>query len=173
MIWKMIGSGVFVVLAVVAGRWYVHETAQQTVLAELQNHQAQTRWLPDANPSGRTLEDVTRQKITADYTNAWKQQSICLLTGDSTGLYSYFVPPLRAIIRQNASLVAAKELVQKDTKHSLQLRFYALDGQLVTLTDSAMVDQQISGFTQTEKRYYHALLLLEEGHWRIKNLRLD
>jgi hypothetical protein len=173
MIWKISGVVVFVLLAVVSGRWYVHETTRQTVLAELQNHQAKTRWLPDANPSGRSLEEATRQKITADYTNAWKQQSICLLTGDSTGLYSYFVPPLRAIIRQNASRLATRQLVQKDTKHSLQLRFYALDGQLVTLTDSATVDQQIGDFTQTEKRYYHALLLLEEGHWRIKNVRLD
>jgi hypothetical protein len=144
---------------------------KQKTLADLIAHQSKVMWQNDQNPTTRLMEIATRQKISADYTNAWKQQSICWQTNDSTGLYAYFVPFLREKIEKNASDLRQKQvsIVQKDLQHHLQLQFYSLDGQVVSMTDSVTVFQQIDAVQQSAVRRYDVLLLLEEGHWRVKN----
>ncbi len=129
-------------------------------------------WLPDAEGLPRQMEPLTRVDVTAAWLRAWAQIPIVAETGDVTGLEVYFSnSALRGM------LDAAPDWRDRPSwqiGHEMQLTFYSEDGQVIGLTSTKSRFLRTERFDD-ERRYfdanesYEAVLLLEDGNWRIQH----
>ncbi len=130
-------------------------------------------WRPDAPDSGRRVEPLTRERVTISWLRAWEQIRITAETGDTSGL---------AVSFSNSALEGVASLASNGTTHSLrqlghdvQVTFYSDDGQVLGLTAHAseFVHTETGVGRTLERRSiesFDAVLLLEDGHWRIHHL---
>jgi hypothetical protein len=170
-------------LLLVGGLWWAYQGLRQhdARLHRLANHRAEVVWRPDQSlPQTRLLEPWTREKLAADYRQAWHQQALSYFTGDTTILYAYFSGPLRQQLATDTRRFATQQLqvTQTDSTHHLTLHVYSLDGQFVTFTDDSLtvrqtIRHQDSGLLlaqTTQTGCYEVQMALEEGYWRIHSL---
>ena len=129
-------------------------------------------WQPDRPNLKRSMEPLTRVDVTSAWIRAWEQLSIVAQTGDTTGLEVYF---------SNSALeglLASREQTRGNPVHqlghTLRVDFYSQDGQVIGLTaDEVNLVRSVEvggtlGWTQNVESY-EAVLLLEDGNWRIQH----
>lgn len=129
-------------------------------------------WQPDASDLKRQMEPLTRVEVTSAWIRAWEQLSIVAQTGDLTGLEVYFAnSALEGLL---ASVEDTSGHPVHQLGHRLKLDFYSQDGQVIGLTAqevqllrSVNVDGVLGWMETTES--YEAILLLEDGNWRIQH----
>jgi hypothetical protein len=136
------------------------------------------RWLPDHPDAAqhRPMEEPTRQQISDAYLRAWAQLGISYELGRPYGLKTYFTGQALDAVTATLTETAAAgwHASRSNLRHELQLTFYSDDGSIVSLTDHNLVVQHLR---QPQARvdqvvessgFYQALLLLEDGNWRIR-----
>ncbi len=131
---------------------------------------ASTVWLPDPDGLPRAMEPLTRDDVTASWIRAWEQLEIVSLTGDTAGVEVYFANSARESVLRNAPLWDGRSISQLG--HTLELTFYSEDGQVIGLqsTESRLLRSETSetgSFIRNTREGYEAVLVLDDGNWRI------
>ena len=131
-------------------------------------------WLPD-NPGPRELELLTKENISKYYLLAFEELTYSLLTGDGTGLSSYF----QEGALDDALLVASAPIRSQfvDWDHQIKLLFYSPDGATVSFTDTYKYAQgvlQENDLTDIRiaQRQVDTVMTLDDGNWRIHHWRV-
>lgn len=133
-------------------------------------------WLPDPPELVREMEPETRLDLTETWLRAWSQFSVVADTGDTVGLEVYFAGSALDALRAAAPEMAGRSLEQ--LSHELRVDFYSADGSIVALEAPAtrvrrrVWDDRASGsavWEETTERY-EAVLVLEDGNWRVRHL---
>lgn len=130
-------------------------------------------WAEDPAGLPREMEPLTRVDVTNSWLRAWEQLRIVAETGETVGVEVYFSNSARSSVLAAASSWDGRSVRQEG--HDLQLTFYSEDGQVIGLTSlasrlvrSEKVDDR--EWTQESIESYEALLVLEDGNWRIHHL---
>ncbi|WP_298520817.1 cellulase family glycosylhydrolase [uncultured Kordia sp.] len=134
-------------------------------------------WTNDGN-EGRKLDAQTLLKIENDYLDAWYVKQVAYKTNQTTGIDDYYTESARKnivdFIRENQQqniVVDATTL-----SHQPNIEFFSADGQLIVLKDENVVEyKQLYKdgkfiMETTEVANYKAVLLLEDGFWRVRHL---
>ncbi len=134
-------------------------------------------WIDDGN-EGRKLDVQTLAKIEKDYLAAWYVKHVAYKTNQTTGIDDYYTESARENLmdfivqnQQQSIFVDATTL-----SHQPNIEFFSEDGQLIVLKDENVVEYkqlyQDGKFVleTTETANYKAILLLEDGFWRIRHL---
>ncbi|MDQ1287350.1 MAG: hypothetical protein QG622_915 [Actinomycetota bacterium] len=136
-------------------------------------------WLPDRWTRPRRLEPSTRRLVQAAYLQAWEAVGHYQETGEVAMVTRWFAGPART------QALAFPPVMRRESwgvHHSLALTFYALDGATLALRDEGAVvvrsglddDSGLAGGTETVTTAiedYDAVLTLEDGYWRVRQLR--
>lgn len=131
------------------------ETVPEALAAEL-------TWLADADDLVRVVEPTTRELLAS----AWLRANDALARaadGDLGGLDVWFTDAAR---EQALARFAGDVTVDPVLSHALRVDFYSLDGQVVTLTADLSVRRDDTTGVETVQ----AILVLNDGNWRIRNL---
>ncbi len=134
-------------------------------------------WANDGN-EGRKLDTQTLAKIESDYLNAWYVKQVAYKTNLTTGIDDYYTESARKNLmdfvkenkQQNISVNATT------LSHQPNIEFFSEDGQLIVLKDENVVEyKQVYKdgtfvMETTEMATYKAILLLEDGFWRVRHL---
>lgn len=131
---------------------------------------ASTIWLPDPDGLPRAMEPLTRDDITATWIRAWEQLEIVSRTGDTAGVEVYFANSAQESVLRNAPLWDGRSVSQLG--HTLELTFYSEDGQVIGLQskESRLLrseSTEAGSFIRNTREGYEAVLVLEDGSWRI------
>ncbi|MGB5980884.1 MAG: glycoside hydrolase family 2 TIM barrel-domain containing protein [Nonlabens sp.] len=129
---------------------------------------------------GRQISVPALADLEKDYKMAWHSRALAFEVNDSVLLNDYFTKNARAkiteVINYNDSLETS--IRSTSLEHHLKLELYSEDGQLVVLTDSAAVEHRRTYLKEelvhetTDKSTYEIMMLLEDGHWRIRHMIL-
>lgn len=172
--------GVLAVLfAMSASRWF-GDITQSDQTNDIFNEAAQlpadqldaVLWQPDRPDLRREMEPLTRVDVTSAWLRAWEQLSIVAQTGDTTGLEVYFSNSALEGLLGSAS--DSRNFPTHQIAHELRIDFYSRDGQVIGLTADrvelvrAAEVGDVTGWLQTDESY-EAVLLLEDGNWRIQH----
>lgn len=130
--------------------------------------------------AGRLMDATTLASIERDYFQAWHVRSLSLQLNDTAILNDYFTKSAR---KKYQELIAYNDLsevhvISTTLSHAPQINLFSEDGQLVTFTDERVEeyreiyqnDTLISSETQIAT--YEVMMLLEDGHWRIRQMIL-
>jgi len=145
------------------------------VVAELPPEaDALVSWAPDVWNQERVLEPATRIALEAAYVRAWAALGVFQATGSSTAVVTMFSGPARL---DALAIPAGAPIGTWSVAHRLQLEFYALDGATVGLTDIGAHLARAIGSGASESvvdsaETYSVVMVLEDGYWRIRQLRL-
>ncbi len=128
-------------------------------------------WEPDAWRRERRLEPGTRIALEAAYLRAWAALGAYQSTGEAIDLIETFSGPARA----QALALPGQGSATWSLRHRLRLEFYALDGATVALTDtSAQLARALpDGSVLTSTDRYAVVMVLEDGYWRVRQLRRE
>ncbi|WP_430411072.1 glycoside hydrolase family 2 TIM barrel-domain containing protein [Kordia sp.] len=134
-------------------------------------------WTDDGN-EGRKLDAQTLAKIENDYLDAWYVKNMAYKTNSTTGIDDFYTDNARknifAFIEDNK-----KQQISVDAttlSHEPNIEFFSEDGQLIVLKDENVVEyKQVYKdgkfvMETTETANYKAILLLEDGFWRVRHL---
>ncbi|MDY7541911.1 MULTISPECIES: hypothetical protein [unclassified Cryobacterium] len=130
-------------------------------------------WLPDAWQRERVLEPATRMMIAASYIRAWAAIGHFQSTGERPAVNDTFSGSARRAVLE---LPRTGPSATWDLRHSLELEFYALDGATVAFHDGgANIARTVgTGLNETVllgHESYDVVMVLEDGFWRIHQLR--
>ncbi|MCP9766656.1 hypothetical protein EGI22_01965 [Lacihabitans sp. LS3-19] len=134
-------------------------------------------WLPD-EPVERPMEDFTRDILKKDYIRALYQRNLALLSGDTLLIQDYFTELGREKLKKSIS--KDKGIIKEhiEIEHNLQLNYYSADGQIVGFLDNASVEvERVWNKDKKMLAYeivtlsYQVIMILEDGYWRIHNLK--
>jgi hypothetical protein len=159
-----------VVLWQVRGRGERLQSALAT-LESLGANRDDLRWLPDDPRLPRRLEAFRRDEIRETYLRSLEEITFASLSGDGSGLRSYFQGAALEDARLATSSAPGALLVT--WQHRIKLRFYAPDGATVAFTDSAWVAESLApGDTRVYWRAMDTVLKLDDGNWRVHHWRV-
>lgn len=127
-------------------------------------------WQVDAADLPRQMEPLTRADITASWLRAWEQMSIVSQTGDVSGVEVYFSNTARVGVLAGADDWGNRSVHQLG--HELELTFYSEDGQIVGLrsNETRLQHREVAEdhtLVRETTESYEAVLVLEDGNWRI------
>lgn len=130
-------------------------------------------WAEDPAGLPREMEPLTRVDVTNSWLRAWEQLRIVALTGETEGVEVYFSSSALESVLAAASSWDGRSVRQEG--HDLQLTFYSEDGQVIGLTSTAsrlIRSERLDGrkWTQETIESFEALLVLEDGNWRVHHL---
>ncbi|TFB87348.1 hypothetical protein E3O44_09565 [Cryobacterium algoricola] len=130
-------------------------------------------WLPDAWQRERVLEPATRMMIAASYIRAWAAIGRFQSTGERPAVIDTFSGAARRAVLE---LPRTGPSATWDLRHSLELEFYALDGATVAFHDGGAniartVGTGVSETVLLSHESYDVVMVLEDGFWRIRQLR--
>jgi len=133
----------------------------------------QVVWADDPATLERQMEPLTRTGLTSAWLRAWEQVSIVSETGQIDGVEVYFSGSARESVISLASSWGGQSRTQLG--HDLELTFYSLDGQIIGLTATESrfeLERTTSSDTRTAltRERFDAVLVLEDGNWRIHHL---
>jgi hypothetical protein len=137
----------------------------------------QIDWRADDPAIGRTPDPFVRSQVESTYLRAWLQLNFSYIRNEPYGLKTYFSGPALAALQDTLNGTAARGLrvTQVDTRHNLQLHFYADNGSVVSFTDhDALVAQIIADasgqpvFAGETRADYDVVMVLEDGNWRVR-----
>ncbi|MEI7643172.1 MAG: cellulase family glycosylhydrolase [Chloroflexales bacterium] len=135
--------------------------------------------LPDPADVGRTMDPATRDKVEAAYLRAWLQWSLSYEHGGPYGLGSYFHGPALQRVSDaiSGAIADGLSISQVNTSHQIGLRFFALDGRLLSFRDE---DAHIVRITHDAKgnlvsslelrAAYDVTMVEDNGLWKIYRL---
>lgn len=149
-----------------------HEDVAKEVVSN-----ATVTWEDLINP-GRPLEIPTKEMIERDYLESWYIRNKALSTGDIAGIDDTFTQlaskNLYDLLAYNTEQNITVESI--NLSHQLHLNFYSADGQLVVITDRGVTTYTrvfkngIFTMETEEVASYKIVMLLEDGHWRIRHM---
>lgn len=130
-------------------------------------------WAADPSDLPRQMEPLTRVDVTNSWLRAWEQLRIVAETGETAGVEVYFSSSARTSVLEAATSWDGRSLRQLG--HDLQITFYSEDGQVIGLTSTASrlvrsAEANGAEWTQDSTESYEAVLVLEDGNWRIHHL---
>lgn len=133
------------------------------------------RWLADDPGLPRRMESLTRESLTHDYLLGFEELAYSLLTGDASGLRSYFQQGALDDARLAAATPLRAEFVDWD--HRLTLHFYAPDGAAVSFTDRYRYAQGVRlggdlADVRIARRAVDVVMTLDDGTWRVHHWRV-
>ena len=134
---------------------------------------ALVQWDTDTWTQDRALEPATRVALEAAYVRAWAAIGVYQSSGATTALTALFT----GAAKSDALAVPRDVAVATwSIGHRLRLEFYALDGATVALTDTAARLVRTVGAGQSEAvvdatESYSVVMVLQDGYWRISQLR--
>lgn len=130
-------------------------------------------WTRDAWRRERVMEPDTRVAVAAAYLRAWSAMARWQASGDLAAVEDTFSGQLVDTV---TSAPADGSATLRDLHHRLTLDFYALDGATVALRDRAALtvrgDEVGGGYVVGTERH-SAVLVLEDGYWRVAQLRRE
>ncbi len=162
---------------------YLNTGADRTSMLHLEVEREDV-YLPDVtwdnlNNPGRPLEKQTQGEIERDYLSSWYVKNIAYKTNDYYGVKDYYTDSARVKVYNTIdyNLNHKVNLNTTTLKHNLSLDFYSADGKLAVLEDKNVVSfKEVFKANKiiTQERdtsSYKAILLLEDGFWRIRHLK--
>ncbi|MDZ8276584.1 hypothetical protein R2Q81_11585 [Microbacterium aquimaris] len=132
-------------------------------------------WEPDAWTRERELEPATRVELESAYVRAWAAMGVHQSTGDVDAVEDTFTGGAR----ENVLAVPPEtDTALWTTGHRLTLTFYSRDGSIAAFDDAgARVVREVSTDAGTTifdtVEPYAAVMVLEDGYWRIDQLRRE
>lgn len=130
-------------------------------------------WTRDAWRRERVMEPDTRVAVAAAYLRAWSAMARWQANGDAAAVEDTFSGQLVDTV---TAAPADGSATLRDLHHRLTLDFYALDGATVAVRDRAALtvrgDEAGGGYLVGTERYA-AVLVLEDGYWRVAQLRRE
>ena len=134
-------------------------------------------WEDTINP-GRPIEKTTLARITSHYLQSWYVKQVAYATNDPFGIEDFYTKSARVNLINHIEEQQQKNIRVTSTslQHNLSLDFYSLDGQMAVISDrNASQYQQIYKedtllFETKINPSYKAVLLLEDGFWKIRHL---
>lgn len=127
---------------------------------------------------GRPMEAQTLAGIQDDYLKSWYVKQVAYLNNDTYGIEDFYTDSARVNLYKIIDLNTEKKLIVEGTtlEHHPKLEFYSADGQMVSLTDKAVVtykkvyqNKQLLTVVE-DTTAYKVLLLLEDGFWRVRHM---
>ncbi len=149
-----------------------------TEIKKIDQYLPQLEWAPLKN-EGRPMDMQTLKAIETDYLDAWYVKHVAYKTNTLNGIKDYYTKHARTAIFDIVTQNKADRISIDATTlaHNINLDFFSEDGQLAVLTDSNVAEYQ-RVFKRDTLVYdvkslatYKAILLLEDGFWRIRHLR--
>lgn len=133
------------------------------------------RWMPDAPLQRRAIEPATRRSLEAAWTRAWAAL-VDAEAGDPSKLEAWFSGPALEQLRALADRGGSPDLVVG--AHELHVTFYSDDGSVVGLrahsaTSVRVVETAAGPVAVTIVDAYDAVMILEDGNWRVRQWRRD
>lgn len=148
-----------------------------TELKDIRNYIPKITWVKDGN-EGRIMDTQTLTEIEKDYLDGWYVKHIAYKSNLTTGINDYYTKNARKniqnIIKYNDSLNITIDATT--LKHNPDIVFFSEDGQLAVLEDKNVLEykriikNKYNIYETTEFSNYKAILLLEDGFWRIRHL---
>tara|TARA_R110002049_G_scaffold183679_8_gene351682 strand:+ start:15399 stop:16919 length:1521 start_codon:yes stop_codon:yes gene_type:complete len=148
-----------------------------TEVKKVEQYLPKVNWTLDGN-EGRTISQQKINAIENDYLDAWYVKHIAYKTNTQVGIEDYYTKNARKNIysilkhnKLNKITIDATTLL-----HNLDIEFFSEDGQLIVLKDNNVLEykmilkegKMISEVSEVSN--YRAVLLLEDGFWRIRHL---
>ncbi|MEM6722143.1 MAG: glycoside hydrolase family 2 TIM barrel-domain containing protein [Bacteroidota bacterium] len=148
-----------------------------TEVQKIEQYLPKMNWIDDGN-EGRPLDTQTLAKIENDYLDAWYVRHVAYQSNKTNGIEDYYTESARKNILDFVSQNQQENIFIDATtlSHQPNIEFFSEDGQLIVLKDENVVEykQVYQGgelvLETTEKASYKAILLLEDGFWRIRHL---
>lgn len=133
-------------------------------------------WSPLAN-EGRPMDFETLKNIENDYLDAWYVRHLAYQTNSNAGIKDYYTDSARENLNLFIQENTTKGITIKSTtlEHHPSLEFFSEDGQMVVITDNNVTEyKQVFKdgnliHDTNEQSNYKAILLLEDGFWRIRH----
>ncbi|WP_340200539.1 glycoside hydrolase family 2 TIM barrel-domain containing protein [Ascidiimonas sp. W6] len=140
-------------------------------------YQPEVEWQPLVN-EGRSMESQTLQQIEKDYLNAWYIRNVAYLSNKKYGIKDFYTDSARVNLYKQIDYQVKNNLHIEGTTiaHHPELLFYSADGQMVVIKDKGVqryervLDRKKVLLENSEKDDFKAILLLEDGFWRIRHL---
>jgi hypothetical protein len=148
-----------------------------TEVRKIEQYLPKMNWIDDGN-EGRPLDVQTLAKIENDYLDAWYVRHVAYQSNKTLGIDDYYTESARKNIIGFVTRNQQKNMFIDATtlSHKPNIEFFSEDGQLIVLKDENVVEyKQLYQdgelvLETTEKANYKAILLLEDGFWRIRHL---
>lgn len=130
---------------------------------------------------GRVIDSTTLKAIESNYLNAWHIQHISFNSNQTNGISDYYTKNARKNLTELIRLNKENNIHIEGTtlSHNLSLDFFSEDGQLAVLLDNDVYEykrvykNEKIVLENYETSNYKAILLLEDGFWRIRHLVKD
>ncbi|WP_139314799.1 glycoside hydrolase 5 family protein [Saccharicrinis aurantiacus] len=134
-----------------------------------------------ANCIGRTIEKQTILNIEKDYLQAWQLKHNALRDNNLYGIKNYYTDSAYQNIKRTILSNKKKkvEVQSAALTHNIDVKFYSADGHIVILEDknielaSHYINNGNTIATTQNICDYRAMLLFEDGYWRIRHLKLE
>lgn len=133
----------------------------------------------DADPGPRVLGRTTREWIADDYLRAFDEVAYALVSGDGSGLRTYFQgAALDDVSTSVAQRVGSGRSIETlDWAHRMDPSFYAPDGATVAFTDVhryawGRSDAGDLGDARIGERALQVVMTLDDGTWRVRHWRV-
>jgi hypothetical protein len=128
----------------------------------------QARYVPNADFRGRTPTQAQREELLSAYWRGWEALARAGQTGDPADLPTYWAGSALAFARE--AVTDGSLVVVASRGHQVRLTYLSGDGSLATLVDDGFtLETPVGPRTVTAT----ATLTLDNGFWRVRQLRLD
>jgi hypothetical protein len=152
-------------------------TMLHTEVKKIDQYLPKIIWTEDGN-IGRVIDKQTLAEVENDYIDAWYIKQIAYKTNLKTGIDDYYTDSARKNLHSFITINKKENITIDATTlaHNPNIDFFSEDGQLIVLKDENVVEykkiyQNDKFVTETtEISTYKAILLLEDGFWRLRHL---
>ena len=148
-----------------------------TEVQKVEQYLPKVYWTKDGN-EGRVISEQKINEIENDYLDAWYVKQIAYKTNLPAGIADFYTKNSRKNIFNNIAYNKLHNTTVEATTliHNLDIEFFSEDGQLIVLKDTNVLeykriyqDKKII-LESSETSTYRAILLLEDGFWRVRHL---
>ncbi len=174
----LVGFAGFV--ALVVGSTLLGQLTRSDDTAEVFNEAAElppalidaTIWTPDRDDLARFVDPITRDDLTRSWLRAWSAITVLAETGDRSAIEASFSNDALRAVESAAYEPGAAPIRQ--ISHELTIEFFSIDGQVAEVSVASAFlrgerfDDDVRWLLTDE--HHRALLLLEDGNWRIQHL---
>jgi hypothetical protein len=134
-------------------------------------------WAPMTNV-GRKMDEQTLRNIEKNYMDAWYIKHISYHTNTIKGIEDYYTDSAEKNLFEFIEFNKKENIHIEETtlEHHPKINFFSEDGQLISLTDYGVKEYKRVYkndsllIEKSEVSDYKAILLLEDGFWRIRHL---
>ena len=152
-------------------------TMLHTEIKKVEQYLPKMVWSP-LNNEGRPMDSENLNALQNDYLDAWYVRHVAYKSNLKEGIKDYYTEHAREnlylLIEQNKAEGISVE--STTLEHHPTLKFFSEDGQMAVITDNNVVEykrifKEGNLILETEEQSnYKAIMLLEDGFWRIRHL---